>query len=154
MRCPNRAQYGPGPLQLLYMHAALLQARFAFFVKTAWLLENVMLVVYVIPIVICLQLTDVCQHHTEQDYKCNDLAEFQPDESSNHSTMMSQLAALGGHVHGCLERHRKHVLYFLSLSCVSSVDLFMTSGVLPVSMSDLHSCLGQPSPLLPPLSSA
>ena len=65
---------------------------------------------------------------------------------------MSQLAALGGHVHDGLERHRKLILF--SLSCMSSVDLFMTSGVLPAGMSDLHNCLGQPCPLLPPLSPA
>ncbi len=42
----------------------------------------------------------------------------------------------------------------MNLSCMSNVDLHVTSGVLPAGMSDLHSCLGQPLLLLPPLSPA
>ena len=94
MRCPNRAQYGPGPLQLLCMHAALLQASVAFFVKTPWLLDDVILAVYVIHVVICLQLTGVCQRCTEQDCKCNDLAaiqQFQPDESIQRHFCMAPI---------------------------------------------------------------
>ena len=37
---------------------------------------------------------------------------------------------------------------------MSTVDLHVTSGVLPAGMSDLHSCLAQPFPLLSPLSPA
>ncbi len=47
----------------------------------------------------------------------------------------------------------RNVVQF-SLSRMSTVDLHVTSGVLPAGMSDLHSCLGQPLPLLPPVSPA
>ncbi len=50
------------------------------------------------------------------------------------------------------ERRRNVVIF--SLSCMSTVNMYDTSGVLPAGMSNLHSCLGQPLPLLPALSPA
>ena len=121
MRCPNRAQYRPGPLQLLYMHAALLQAGFAFLVKTPWLLVNVLLVCtsYILSFASSLQAcVSVVLNKIASAMTLQQLSSLSPDESSNHSTMMSQLAALGGHVHGCLQRRRKlSTLLVLHVKC-------------------------------------